>query len=417
MRILVFSDTFQPETVGGADVAALRISKEFTRQGHEVAVVTTTTQKDAQGVSSVEGFVVWRIYSSYPLRWRGYVSLWNPWVVPQVAKVLATFKPDVVHAHNVHMHLSYGSLVVAKRYARKVFMTAHDIMPFYPGTFTEFINTEDLSCPELFDYRVDVSMLVRAFRFRFNPFRNLAIRYMLRRIDGVIAVSHALEDALEQNKIGVTTVIPNGINVSEWHVSSVEVDSFKRRFGLSDKEVVLFGGRLSGAKGGSLILDAMREVVKRLPTATLLVVGRKDHYADRMCRRAADLGISDAVVFAGWLSEHEMKMAYAAASLAVIPSVCFDSSPNGNWEAFASQKPVVSTCFGGSREIVEDGRSGFIVNPYNVPALVDAIDDLLRHPDKAKAFGAQGNLRVKTEYTVALMAKRYLALFSEVRPN
>jgi glycosyltransferase involved in cell wall biosynthesis len=412
MKILVLSDTFQPDVAGGADVAAFRLSKGFARQGHEVGVVTTTTQREKEGMTSIEGLVVWRIYSAYHERWRAYLSLWNPWVIPEVKQVLTIFKPDIVHVHNVHMHLSYGSLLVAKRYARKVFMTAHDIMPFYPGTFTEFIGPENLSCPDVFNYRINVFMLIRKFRFRYNPFRNAIIRQILKRIDGVVTVSHALEDALEQNGISVRAVIPNGIEVSEWIISRSEAESFKQSLGLAGTEIVLFQGRLSGAKGGTLILEAMREVVRRVPTARLLVVGHKDFYAERMHKKAVELGIGDAVVFAGWLCESDMKKAYATATVVVVPSVCFDSSPNGNWEAFASKKPVVATCFGGSRELVRDGENGFIVNPYNIVSLEESITDLLEHPDKARTFGEHGYARVLTEFASAAMAERYLVLFS-----
>jgi len=410
MKILVLSDDFPPEVAGGAGTIAFRMSKEFIAQGHKVKVFTTTQDKNSGENIVFENIEINRVYSKYHDRWRAYVSLYNPRVVGKLKKIIKKFKPDIIHAHNVHGHISYYALVLATRYA-KVFMTAHDVMSFYPGTFTEFINPENLSFPSLFNYRVTALMLIRKFRFRYNPFRNTIIRHILKRIDGVIAVSHELKEALTQNGITVCGVIHNGIKVSEWDIPLSDVEVFKSSFGLTSSEVVLFGGRLSGAKGGNLILEAISYVSKSVPSVKLLVVGQKDFYAERMLKKAIELGIGDRVIFTGWLKEDDMKKAYASATVVTMPSVCFDSFPNGNLEAFAASRPVVSTCFGGSREIVRDGENGYIVNPFNVPSLANAIADLILNKEKARQFGKAGHDIVIKEYSIEKIAKRYFSKF------
>ena len=241
MKILVLSDDFPPEVAGGAGIMAFRITKEFVRQGHEVLVISTTSDKRKVGRVDFEGISIFYIHSNYHERWRSYVSLWNPLVLYQIRKILKDFQPDVVHAHNVHRNLSYASLFLAKKYARKVFMTAHDIMSFYPGTFTEFIHQSDLSCPSTFNYKVTPLMIFNNLSLRYNPFRNSIVKKILNKIDGVIAVSWSLEDALIQNGIRVSTVIHNGIDVDGWQVSDEKVLNFKEKFGLIGKD----GYRLS----------------------------------------------------------------------------------------------------------------------------------------------------------------------------
>lgn len=413
MKILVLSDDFPPEVAGGAGMMAFRITKEFLRQGNDVLVVSTTADKEKVGMSETDGIPVYRIYSKCHERWRQYRSLCNPIILREVRKIISKFNPDVVHAHNVHMHLSYASLSMVRHFGAKVFMTAHDIMSFYPGTFTEFINPNDLSFPTVFDYRVTALMLFKKFRLRYNPLRNFFIRRILKQIDGVISVSEALKEALSQNGLGNIAVIHNGIDVAGWSISYEEAESFKRSFNCEGSDLVLFGGRLSGAKGGDLILRAMQGVVHRAPSAKLLVVGRKDSYAGRMEKKAKSLGLGDKVVFTGWLSEEGMKKAYASATLVVVPSVCFDSFPNGNLEALAAARPVVATCFGGSREIVRDGENGCIVNPFNVPALAGAITDLVLNKEKAQRFGKAGHNLVVEKYSIEKTAKIYLSIFAE----
>ena len=92
-----------------------------------------------------------------------------------------------------------------------------------------------------------------------------------------------------------------------------------------------------------------------------------------------------------------------------VPSICFDSFPTINLEAFACKKPVIATCFGGSKEIIEDDVNGYIVNPYNIKNLARKITDLLQNPDKAKNFGESGYKKILKEFT---LGKNYEKTFS-----
>ena len=74
----------------------------------------------------------------------------------------------------------------------------------------------------------------------------------------------------------------------------------------------------------------------------------------------------------------------------------------------ACKKPVVATCFGGSRESVVDSETGFIVNPFDTETLADRIVDLLENPEKAKIFGEAGYARVKAEFGLNRMIDNYL---------
>jgi glycosyltransferase involved in cell wall biosynthesis len=413
MKILVLSDDFPPFSFGGAGMIAFRATKEFVKQGHQVYVVTSTDDKTKVGVSQTEGMIVHRIYSKYHERWRSYVSIFNPGALIQLKKIIFNTKPDVVHAHNIHAHLSYASLLLARKYVPKVFMTAHDMMAVYPGPFAEFIDLNDLSCPKTFDYRVTSLMMLKKFRLRYNPLRNLIIKKWLNKINGVVAVSDSLKEGLLQNGVGVKLVIHNGIDISEWSVSNGEAAAFKKSMGLEGFSVVLFGGRLSGVKGGNIILEVMNLVSKQISSVKLFVVGKKDFYAKRMEEKAESLGLKDKIIFAGWLSEDGMKKSYAISEIVVVPSVHLDPFPTVNLESFAVGKPVVATCFGGSPEIIKDGENGFVVNPLNITAFADAICEILSNKEKAREFGEAGHRLVAGKYRIEEMAGKYLSLFSE----
>jgi spore coat protein SA len=100
-----------------------------------------------------------------------------------------------------------------------------------------------------------------------------------------------------------------------------------------------------------------------------------------------------------------------------VPSLSFDSFPTVNLEAFACKKPVVATCFGGSRELVEDGISGYIVNPFDVPNLAQKLAELLADDTKQKAFGEAGFKRVSQDFTLDKQMKKYESLIQSLKSH
>lgn len=411
MKIIILSDSFGDG--GGAASMARSMARGFKRELHDVSVIASVQDKALAGQKMVEGIKVWSVYSDYNLFWRAYRSLYNPQTLKHIARIIEEEKPDVVHANNIHLHLSYHALKIAKKSGAKVFLTAHDVMPFYYGKLVEFINKNDLSCPENFNYKISVWRQIKRAGKTYNPLRNMFIRRYLKYVDKIIAVSNALKETLVQNGISNVVVVHNGINIEEWQLDSGSVDGFKNKYGLTGKRIIFFGGRLSWLKGGREICLAIKNVIKTMPDAVLLLVGKTDGEVKEILDFANGLGIDKNIIAAGWLSGNELKAAYNAADIAAVPSICFDSFPTINLEAMACRKPVIATCFGGSREAVIDGETGYIVNPFNIEVMAGKIIDLLKNSDKARAFGEAGYERVKKEFSLDMMIKKYLSWYKQ----
>ncbi len=409
MKILILSDDFPPMSFG-AGVVAANLAGEYKRRGDEVIVVTTVRDSAQGGVATYEGMKVHRIVTSYNTFFQAYVGLWNPGVVRQVKKILAEYKPEVVHAHNLHGYLSYISLVEAKRAGARVIVTCHDVLSFHYGKFVEFIDRSSTAIPQSFNYRISPWRQLRAYRFRYNPFRNLIIRRIFRNhVDHVVAVSNTLQEAMLANGIKNVSVVHNGIDPEAWKVSAEELAAFKDAHNISNRRIVLFGGRLSGPKGGAETIAAMELVSKEISDATLLVVGPKEGYGETMEKLATQKGIH--TVFTGVLAGPGLHAAYAAADVVLFPSVCFDTFGMVNIEGMSAQKPVVATCFGGAPEIVQNGETGYIVNPYNIADMAAKISALLADPAKARKMGEAGYQRMLAAFTLKRQADSYYDLF------
>lgn len=94
-----------------------------------------------------------------------------------------------------------------------------------------------------------------------------------------------------------------------------------------------------------------------------------------------------------------------------------EGTPNAALEAMAAGLPVVATRVGGIPRLVEDGVSGFLVDPGDVRGLVEALRALLRDPVRARQMGAAGRQRVETRFGCGVIAQKfelyYLEQFTE----
>ena len=405
MKILILNDSWPPESMGGADKVAFNLARAIKRRGNEVRVITTTQDKRKEGILEEEGMKVYRIYTKYSERWRAWLSLYNPVAVRRVKKVIRDFKPDVVHAHNIHFYLSYTCLRVAKKSGAKVFLTAHDVMSFSYGKLgtKKYLEEGD----GFLSWRDNL----RRAKKRYNPLRNILIRYYLSFVDKIIAVSEALKKVLEQNGIKKVMVVHNGIETKEWEVSEEKIEEFKKVRGWEDKKLILFGGRLSEGKGARKVIEAMKVVEKEALQVILLVLGKKDWYAKEIEGLAEKEGVGEKVVMTGWISGETLKEAMGASEVVCVPSAYLDPLPTVVLEAMAAGKPVVGTCWGGTSEMVVDRETGLIVDPRNTEDLAQALLEIITKKERAKKMGIAGKERVRREFDLESKSEEIFSIY------
>ena len=409
MRILILSDNFPPSAPGGAERSTFDLAQAFLKKGHKVFVITASQDKTLCGESTYEGLKVFRIYANYRSRWKAYLSLYNPQTVGKVKKLLQEIKPDIVSAQNIHYYLSYFSLRLARKYAKRVFFTARDMLTFSYGKMPaeQYMKRGH--------YKTSWLDHLKQAKKRYNPFRNIVIRHYLKYADKIFAISHSLKEVLRQNGIQNVEVIHNGISLETWRENLEETEKFKEKYRLQDKKAILFGGRLSDElKGGEKIIQAMEKVVKEVPEAVLLVAGKEGKSTKELLKFAQKLGIENNIIFTGWLDGEKLKASYFASDIVAVPSLYVTTFNRFNMEAMAAKKPVVGTCFGGATEIVKDQETGYMINPFDTELMAEKIIDLLKNPQKAKQFGEAGYLRVKEKFNLEEKANEYLTYFEKI---
>lgn len=400
-KILFLSDDFPPDSLGGAGTVACNLAKAIKELGHDVHVISTTQDKSKEGNCVQDGLKIYKIYSRYHRRWRAYFSLFNPWTVKKTGKIIDNIKPDIVYAHNIHHHLSYYCLKIAKLSGASVFLTAHDAMLFNYGKIKV---PAQATCENYLDYcGPSAWSQIKEFKKRYNPARNIIIRrYLKKYVDRVIAVSDALKTVLMLNGIINVEVIHNGIDVGSYEVNRAAVSIFKQNNGIENKKIILFGGRISEDKGINQVLESLGLILKEVPDVLLLIAGSADWEVNE---------IALPIKFMGWLSREDMKIAMTASDLIIFPSICFETFGLVVLEAMTARKPVIGTCFGGAPEVIIDGETGYIVNPYNIRIMADRAIDLLKNTEKSMEFGQKGYERAKNIFGLKRQAQKYLDLY------
>lgn len=407
MRVLFFCEIHDPG-FGSSVRQMYGLARELRARGHKTAVVSTVRDVADATPTVIEGMTVFRLHSEYPVRFRAWRSLHNKAIDGPLAAVLAEWQPDVVHAHLVHTHIGYHALRQARAAGAAVVFTAHDVMTFCYQKLTCFHGGEEHG-GTLDDIVARPSKCIPCQRFRFRPGRNVRIREILEKdVQRVTVVSDELGRLLRANRVPVHRTVHNALETSDDLPGDEDVAAFRERFGLLEHRVLAIGGRLHEQKGVGKLLAMVARLAPEFPDVRLLVMGQRDVYEAEFAPQAATLGISDHVVPTGWLTRDELRIAYAAVDVFVTPSLCFDTFGIVNLEAMEQAKPVVATAFGGSREVVEHGATGFVENPFDVDAYAARIAELLRDPERAREMGRRGRERLMKTFSMDRLATEFL---------
>lgn len=393
MKILLLSDRIPPEGRGGAEAVVWRLARGLADAGHDLHFAAATPGPPFE--ERRDGIPTYHLRAGYPERFRAWLSLWNPQTAGPLRRLLARLQPDVVNAHNIHSFLSYHALKLAHDAGCGVVFSAHDAMPIVYGKLLQPPTASGTAA----NYRLPRWTNLRQNRFRYNPVRNIMIRYALSRHAHIrTAPSQALAAAFADNDMPPLNVVHNGVNPDEWPPpAEAVVEELRERLGLPTKGVILIAGRLTREKGMRQMLLALDRLRLSLPDVRLLALTSRDFAA----QLPPDLEYLRAcITIGGWLSGAELRAAYQIADVVAAPSIYADPFPTVNLEAMAAGKPVVATCFGGSPEAVLDGVTGFIVNPLQVDDLADCLLRLLRDDSLRAAMGQRGRQRIRAHFSL-----------------
>ncbi|HEX2842506.1 glycosyltransferase family 4 protein [Hyphomicrobium sp.] len=169
-------------------------------------------------------------------------------------------------------------------------------------------------------------------------------------------------------------------------------------------------GRLCEQKGQLLLLDAFREIVQRHPGCELVLAGGGEMRAS-LEARVKTLRLARAVRITGEISSAQVREEILAARALVLPSFQ-EGLPVVLMEAMALRRPVISTYIAGIPELVESGKSGWLVPAGSLDDLVSAMEACLACSDaELERMGARGYARATERHAIVTEAAKLATLF------
>lgn len=174
-----------------------------------------------------------------------------------------------------------------------------------------------------------------------------------------------------------------------------------------DRLRMLFVGILSEAKGVMVLIETCANLAARGVQFELEMMGQwgNDEFAARVGQRINDLNLSSHVRFLGLLIGDDKFAAYRRADVFCLPTF-FETFGLVLVEAMACGLPVVSTRCGGIPSVVDEGKTGFLVEPHDPGAVADQLARLAHDPHLRKRMGRAGRAKFEREYTFAHHAGR-----------
>ncbi len=371
MKIAMFADSFHP-TVDGAVVAMEIVAGGLEKRGHEVVVLAPDVDP-RPNVSRKVHYLPSRRFKAYP----GYRAAIAP---SDMLEFLRKEKVDIIHSHGL------ATMAILSLTAARALRLPHVL------TFHTMAN-EAVKYYSPIPIRYDIM----------NELIWVYLRNLLRRPEVVITPTAPVKEELIANGVMMKSceVIPTGVDCSRFTPEKYD-KGFRDRYGMSGKRALLHVGRLSLEKRLDIVLEAMAKLSSKEPNLHLLVVGRgpaEEHYR----KMAARLGLSNRVVFAGFLQDEELPVAYASCDALVIAST-FETQGLVVLEALASGTPVIGIRFRAIPEFVQEGKNGCL---FEQDSCAEAIQRCLLRADSMKLSAVSSARQYSIDTCTAMLESAY----------
>lgn len=359
MRVLLIIDIGYE--AGGAE-KTVRIIRDYLQQlNHEVFILSTDANSGAREmfadatVPVVRGRAVTRLIKYF----------WNYEAYRKVRAAVREFKPDVVHLHTI---CEFSPSVVWGIGKTPAILSVHGPEEFTLRLLPWLLPPSDYNRDsyQLKDIRLVGRLRYSYYRYIQRPAYLLA----LKKIRIIVVPSKFMARTVARDFPRTPTVVlyPEILIPEKGHAPPPA------------HPTVLFVGRLEVIKGVNYLIRAFARVHRDRPESRLRIVG------DGTQRLALEdltreLGISDAVEFAGWVKPEQIHQEYISATLVAIPSVSPEALGLVGLEALATGLPIVGSNTGGIPELIDVDLTGAVVEPRDEAGLAEAINSFLFNSD------------------------------------
>ncbi|MFH1479380.1 MAG: glycosyltransferase family 4 protein [Candidatus Omnitrophota bacterium] len=226
--------------------------------------------------------------------------------------------------------------------------------------------------------------------------------------DRLVTVSSALQKELtsdfriaEKDKISVVEL-------------GFDLDELLKLPHKEEGEVIVVGtvGRLTSIKNHAMLFNVAYNIKSRgLGKKVRFVVVGDGELGEELENYAEKLGIKDMIEFKGWI--RDLPKIYKELDIVSLTSLN-EGTPVSLIEAMAAGRSVISTNVGGVSDVIEDGKSGYLVTPGNADEFTEKLMDLVKDPAKREEFGRNGRILVEKRFSKERLVNDMAKLYNDI---
>jgi len=244
---------------------------------------------------------------------------------------------------------------------------------------------------------------------RFEGIANKIELANLQTADLIVVVSKAMKNELLERGIPYDKILvnPNGVNTDMFR-SDIDGSPIRRRYGIGDKVVVGFIGTFGKWHGAEVLAESFGKLVQQYPEyrerVSLLMIGN-GVTVGQVKENLQKFGIDDVCIMTGLIPQEEAPVHLAGCDILVSPHVPnpdgtpFFGSPTKLFEYMAMGKAIVASNLDQIGEVLEDGKTAWLVRPGDGQSLMRAIKKLIDHPRLRDRLGRAGRQQVVARHT------------------
>jgi len=246
---------------------------------------------------------------------------------------------------------------------------------------------------------MSVHSIARDRHTSIGAIENFLDKLVVKNLDAVIVATESVKASLCSKRSfpqALIKIIRHGVTFPSFNVPGISV---RQEFGVpADTKIIVMSARFDGTKGQEYLIEALSLLKENNANFKCFFLGDGAFYK-KIVSYSEKLNLDGNVIFTGY--RKDVLQFLQCSDMLVQPSIAYENSPYSVLEAMACALPVVGTNVGGIPELIEDGRTGFIIPPRDPKALYSAIRALIVDEALAKSMGLSGRQRVIEKFNMA----------------
>lgn len=350
--ILIGAETYPPD-INGAAQFGHRLATAMLGRGHEVHVVAASPMRGPSYRTTVEGGIVEHRLRSHLPPTHDTNRICIPWEIHfEVGHILDEVKPDVVH---VQCHYIIGRALITQAHKRgiRVIATNH----FMPANLDPFLPVP-----------TPIKRVISKATW-------IDMRRCFSRAAVVTTPTQIGADAMRDLGGFTRPVMPvsNGIEIGDYELAEgATIDKAPGELRIT------FVGRLAQEKNIDVLIEALSLLPEHLNHVILDIAGGGE-LREELEKKAHDCGVSERVVFRGYVPDEDLPGVYQRADIFCQPGTA-ELQSLVSLEAMSASKPVVLANALALPHLVEDGVNGYLFEPNNARDLAHKLAVILSLP-------------------------------------